>query len=228
MDPFRRLLKFLRPEAIPSRCAPFYDRAAKDFAPVFYKGFVEGVASRHPARVLDIGTGPGYVPIGIAKLYNTEVIGIDLSEGMIALAQENARREGLGDRLKFEVGDGKELRFEDGSFDMVVSTATLHHWRRPVKVLNEGYRVLQPGGEFWIYDFCKDASREDIAKLLDLVFSRIAMGRMGRCLISLVINREIRVDAYTLEEARELCQRSKFGTGEVEKAGPFMRLLLRK
>lgn len=228
MDPIRRLLKFLRPEAIPSLCAPIYDRAAKDFAPVFYKGFIEAAAARHPARVLDIGTGPGYVPIGIAKLYNTEVVGIDLSEGMIALARENAGKERLGDRLKFEVGDGKNLRFEDGSFDMVISTATLHHWRRPVKVLNEGYRVLRPGGEFRIYDFCKDASREDIARFLDFIFGHMAVGRVGRLLISFGINREIRVDAYTLEEAKELCQRSQFGTGEVEREGPFMRLVLRR
>ena len=103
--------------------------------------------------MLDLGTGPGYLPIEILKRSsNIKIIGVDLSRRLIHMAGENARRAGLTDRLNFEFGNSSKLRFKDGTFDMVLSTGMLHSLKQPVKVFKEIFRVLKKGGEAWIYD----------------------------------------------------------------------------
>jgi SAM-dependent methyltransferase len=74
---------------------------------------------------------------------------------MIARARANADRPGNGDqrRPSFLVGDVAALAFPDGSFDLVVSTLSMHHWADPAAGLAEIGRVLRPGGRVLIWDF---------------------------------------------------------------------------
>jgi len=105
----------------------------------------------------DLGCGPGYLAVAIAKgIPAMHVIGVDLSEDMLALAQAEARRSGVEDRVSFRFGDVRQIPFEDSSLDFVVSTLSLHHWRDPIVVLDEIERVLVPGGSFLIFDFRRD------------------------------------------------------------------------
>jgi ubiquinone/menaquinone biosynthesis C-methylase UbiE len=124
----------------------------------FYKDVALDVAEEvSGGRILDVGTGPGYLPLRISEvLPGSEVIGIDVSEDMIRVARKNAE----GKNVKFLVGDASEMPFEDDSFDLVVSTGSLHHWRNPVNVLNEIYRVLRPGRKALIYDLWGEAPKE--------------------------------------------------------------------
>ena len=106
-------------------------------------------------KVLDVGTGPGTLVRGIARSFpGLQVYGIDLSKDMIGLARAHARREQLGERVHFESFDVAHLPYPDQSFDMVVSTISMHHWSELEQPLRELYRVLRPGGRVWIYDFC--------------------------------------------------------------------------
>nr|WP_289230774.1 methyltransferase domain-containing protein [Candidatus Korarchaeum cryptofilum] len=101
-------------------------------------------------------------------LPGSEVIGIDVSEDMIRIARKNAE----GKNVKFLVGDANKMPFEDDSFDLVVSTGSLHHWRNPVNVLNEIYRVLRPGRKALIYDLWGEAPKELLrGKLTELGYS---------------------------------------------------------
>jgi ubiquinone/menaquinone biosynthesis C-methylase UbiE len=105
-------------------------------------------------KVLDAGTGPGTLARELARrLPGLQVYGIDLSEDMIGLARAHARREHLEERVHFESGDVAHLPYPDQSFDMVVSTISMHHWYELEQPLRELYRVLRPGGRVWIYDF---------------------------------------------------------------------------
>jgi SAM-dependent methyltransferase len=73
-----------------------------------------------PRHVLDLGTGTGVVAIALAERYpEAEVVGIDLSPGMIDVARGKLSPE-LGDRVRFEVGDASALSCPDDSFDLVV------------------------------------------------------------------------------------------------------------
>ena len=61
-------------------------------------------------RVLDLGTGPGYLPFEIAKRTpGLEITGIDLSSGMVELARKKAQELGLSNRVKFEVANAARL-----------------------------------------------------------------------------------------------------------------------
>jgi ubiquinone/menaquinone biosynthesis C-methylase UbiE len=74
---------------------------------------------------------------------------------MIERARANANRVGDGDdrRPTFHVGDVASLPFPDGSFDLVVSTLSMHHWADPTAGLAEIGRVLRPGARALIWDF---------------------------------------------------------------------------
>jgi ubiquinone/menaquinone biosynthesis C-methylase UbiE len=106
-------------------------------------------------RVLDVGTGPGFVAIEVARLLqgrDCHVVGLDLSPAMLAMAEENARGAGLQDTLSWQQGDAKAMPFADGEFDLVVSSGSLHHWEDPLVVLDEIARVLREGGGYLIRD----------------------------------------------------------------------------
>lgn len=157
----------LFPEMIPSLAAIFYDRIPARAFGNFYRGVAEETARHLPSgRILDIGTGPGYLPIEIAGLNpNLDIVGVDLSPKMVEIARQNARKAGARG-VKFELADGAELPYEDGSFDLVLSTSTLHHWRDRKKIFNNINRVLKKGGGCRIYDLRRDADRNEIRATL--------------------------------------------------------------
>jgi ubiquinone/menaquinone biosynthesis C-methylase UbiE len=121
-----------------------YERVAAD---VTEAGLPDG------ARVLDVGTGPGRVPLAIARVLPAlRVEGLDQSPEMIAQARRNATDAGLDGAVAFTVGDVGDLPYPDASFDLIVSTLSQHHWADAAAGLRELRRVLRPGGQVWIYD----------------------------------------------------------------------------
>jgi len=107
------------------------------------------------ARVLEVGCGPGRLSIRLARQHGLDVTGLDLDPAMIQRARANADRPGNGDerRPSFLVGDVASLAFPDGSFDLVVSTLSMHHWADPTAGLAEIGRVLRPGARALVWDF---------------------------------------------------------------------------
>jgi SAM-dependent methyltransferase len=107
------------------------------------------------ARVLEVGCGPGRLSIRLARRYGLDVTGLDLDPAMIERARANAERSRDGDerRPEFIVGDVASLAFPDGSFDLVVSTLSMHHWADPTAGLAEIGRVLRPDGRALVWDF---------------------------------------------------------------------------
>jgi len=149
-----RLVRYLIPEKIPWFAAHLYDAIARTAIDTYYKDVAEQVIA-HMSRgtLLDIGTGPGYLPISIAKrAREITIVGIDSSKTLVRIARENADRAGLSDRVQFMKGDGNRLEFRNNSWDMVISTGSLHAWKHPVRVIDECHRVLKPGGEVWLLD----------------------------------------------------------------------------
>lgn len=88
-----------------------------------------------PARVADIGCGFGWSSLGMARGYaNIRVDGFDLDAPSIARAQENARRNNLADRVKFQVRDAGDLALS-GQYDLVTAFECVHDMADPVGVL---------------------------------------------------------------------------------------------
>jgi len=112
-------------------------------------------AAPRGAQVLEVGCGPGRLAIRLAGQHGLEVIGVDLDPAMIQRAKVNADRTANGDqrRPEFLVGDVAALAFPDESFDLVVSTLSMHHWAVPAAGLAEIGRVLRTGGRALVWDF---------------------------------------------------------------------------
>lgn len=107
-------------------------------------------------RVLDVGCGSGALTRFLlpALQGRGEVVGVDLDEGLLALAREETR--GGGVRVRFERGDALELPFEDRSFDAVASQFLLCVLPEPLRALREMMRVARPGATIAsISCFCK-------------------------------------------------------------------------
>ena len=123
---------------------PFLARIAADVAAVTPDG----------ARVLEVGCGPGHLSARLAT-HGFEVTGLDLDPAMIARARANTDRAANRGRRRpaFLVGDVAALAFPDRSFDLVVSTLSMHHWADPTAGLAEIGRVLRPSGRALIWDF---------------------------------------------------------------------------
>ncbi len=156
----------LDPEAIPGWAVGIYETAARLAIDNYYIPLAqEIVAELKSGRILDVGTGPGYLPMEIVK--KTEritVVGVDATGKMIQIAHRRAQAQGLAHRVTFFVGNAYSLMFEDNAFDMVISTGVLHAWKDPVRALRECHRVLKPGGVAWILDPAKifDARNFDL------------------------------------------------------------------
>ena len=107
------------------------------------------------ARVLEVGCGPGHLSILLARRHGLDVTGLDLDPAMVERARANAARSAQqhGREPSFLVGDVASLAFPDRSFDLVVSTLSMHHWADATAGLSEIGRVLRPGGLALVWDF---------------------------------------------------------------------------
>jgi ubiquinone/menaquinone biosynthesis C-methylase UbiE len=97
-------------------------------------------------RALDSGCGAGALAFALAPFVGS-VVGVDLSEGLIA-----AGRELAPPNCELVVGDATALPFEYGSFDIVGCMRVLHHARRPELIVSELARVTRPGGRILLVD----------------------------------------------------------------------------
>ncbi|MCQ8903260.1 MAG: class I SAM-dependent methyltransferase [Methanothrix sp.] len=107
-------------KAITGWLAPIRDKLYQDIADKVSGMLKEG-------RVLDVGTGKGWLPIKIAhRSRGLEIYGLDISDHEIEAALKNATASSLPNPPKFQVGSISSLPFKDESFDLVVSTFSLH------------------------------------------------------------------------------------------------------
>ncbi len=133
-----------------------YDKEARMWMQYVAKSFVS-LAKKWEitsGKALDVGTGTGLLAIELAKgIPGLEIIGLDLSDVVLELARDNARKSEVTSRVTFECGNAEDMPFEDGTFDLVISSNTLHLLENPIRMFNEIQRVLQPTGRFFISDF---------------------------------------------------------------------------
>ncbi|GGJ80046.1 hypothetical protein GCM10009304_02200 [Pseudomonas matsuisoli] len=101
--------------------------------------------ARYPnARVLDLGCGAGHVSFHVAA-HAAEVVAYDLSSDMLQTVASAAQARGLSN-VATQQGLAERLPFADGSFDVVISRYSAHHWSDLAVALREVKRVLKTGG----------------------------------------------------------------------------------
>ena len=108
-----------------------------------------------PKVLLDIATGTGDFAIEALRLQPHKIIGVDISEGMLAVGQEKLKRKKLTDKIALQLGDSENLSFPDNTFDAVTAAFGVRNFENLDQGLKEIYRVLKPGGKLVILEFSK-------------------------------------------------------------------------
>ncbi|MFX1519789.1 MAG: class I SAM-dependent methyltransferase [Promethearchaeota archaeon] len=104
------------------------------------------------STVLDIASGKGASAIFLAKKFNCNVIGIDLSEALVRKATELSKTKGVADQVFFKVSDAERLPFKTDSFDAIISECSLCLFPNKKTALKEMYRVLNDEGKLALSD----------------------------------------------------------------------------
>ena len=111
-----------------------------------------------PERILDIATGTGDFAIAALKLKPKEVIGVDISQGMLDVGIAKMKKKGVDNIIKMQLGDSEDLPFEDGYFDALTVGFGVRNYENLEKGLGEMLRVLRKDGKGIILEFSKPKS----------------------------------------------------------------------
>lgn len=131
-----------RPASVWSTGGPNYERISQGIADAIEHAVVR-LDPKPGERVLDLSTGTGWASRLVARR-GAQVTGVDIAEGLLDVARDKARAEGLA--IEYVHGDAESLPFENGEFDAVISTFGVMFASRPEAAATELARVCRPGG----------------------------------------------------------------------------------
>ncbi len=144
--------------------APTYDRLnhilSVNIDRLWRRCVVRLVRRMRPHRILDVATGTGDLAIAMAKqIPDCHILGVDLSEQMLAIAHEKVSARGLDKHIKLSVGDAEHLDVADGSVDVVTVAFGVRNFENLEQGLREMYRTINKGGHIVILEFSTPQSR---------------------------------------------------------------------
>lgn len=122
---------------------------------IWRKKAIRQLKEIEPKKILDIATGTGDFAIAALKLNPQEVIGVDISQGMLDMGIQKMKKKGYDDTIKLLLGDSEKLPFEDGTFDALTVGFGVRNYENLEKGLSDMLRVLKPGGKAVILEFSK-------------------------------------------------------------------------
>lgn len=124
-----------------------WDRYVVPITGVFAEEMVQAAQIKPKYHVLDVGTGTGVAALLAASAVGSQgsVVGVDLTEGMMRVAGEKAKKAGY-QHLSFKVMDVQDLDFPTKSFDVVISNLAFPIGEK--KSVRQVYRVLKDNGRF--------------------------------------------------------------------------------
>jgi demethylmenaquinone methyltransferase / 2-methoxy-6-polyprenyl-1,4-benzoquinol methylase len=117
------------------------------------KKVVRFASASHPQRILDIATGTGDLALALSATGAKEIIGLDISKGMLAVGREKVLKAKLAQRIDLQYGDSENIPFDSNSFDLVTASFGVRNFENLEKGLSEMYRVLKPGGKLIVLEF---------------------------------------------------------------------------
>ena len=137
--------------------APTYDklnhRLSWDIDRGWRRKAISQLAPHSPKTMLDIATGTGdFAILAAQQLHPNQLIGADISEGMMDIGRQKVRQAGLSDIISFAKEDCLNLSYQDGTFDAVTAAFGIRNFQNLEKGLSEMFRVLKPGGMFCVLE----------------------------------------------------------------------------
>ncbi len=140
---------------------------------------INSIGKFKPQRILDVATGTGDFAILSAKhLQPRQIIGIDISDGMMDVGREKVQKENLQDIISFQREDCLHLSFSDNSFDAVTSSYGVRNFQDLEAGLHEMYRVLKPSGHMLIVELASPPHFP--MKQLFWIYAHAVMPLLGR------------------------------------------------
>jgi SAM-dependent methyltransferase len=170
--------------------------------------------------ILDIGTGPGWLLVAMRRsLSQLELAGVDISPAMVATAKENMKKAGYDAVIDLKVAAAEALPFPDVSFNAVVSTGSLHHWKNPLAALNEVHRVLKAGGYALVYD---------LVRKLPPTVAEAARHEFGSLRTRMLWLHSFEEPFYSPQDMEALVPATSFQRGQTRFVGALCCLVLQK
>jgi demethylmenaquinone methyltransferase/2-methoxy-6-polyprenyl-1,4-benzoquinol methylase len=108
-----------------------------------------------PKRILDLATGTGDFAIALLKLNPTQIIGMDISSGMLEVGKNKMKAKHVSHIIDMQLGDSENMPFEDGYFDAITVGFGVRNYEHLEKGLTEMLRVTRSGGKIVILEFSK-------------------------------------------------------------------------
>lgn len=134
---------------MPDNARSFDTIAREVFAPIY--PIIADQILKHTGissgRCMDLGCGPGYLGLSVAKQSDMDVTFFDQSQHMLAIARENITARGLDERSRILLGNVTRIPIQEQSVDLAVSRGSVFFWERPSLAFTEINRILAPGGK---------------------------------------------------------------------------------
>lgn len=119
---------------------------------------IKELKSLKPKRMLDIATGTGDFALEALKINPHNIIGVDISEGMLKVGMEKMKSKEVDHIISLRLGDSENLPFENEVFDAITVGFGVRNFENLEKGLSEMLRVLKPGGKAVVLEFSKPKS----------------------------------------------------------------------
>ena len=177
------------------------------------KKAVRQLRDLHPKQILDIATGTGDLAIEALSLKPEQVVGVDISEGMLQKGRQKLAKKGLMDYIRLELGDSENLPFKDDTFDAATAGFGVRNFENLEAGLTDIHRVLKPGGKLVVLEFSRPETFP-VKQMYNFYFSNI-LPQMGR-----VVSKDQRAYSYLPESVaafpsgkafEEIMQKCGFG-----------------
>jgi demethylmenaquinone methyltransferase/2-methoxy-6-polyprenyl-1,4-benzoquinol methylase len=135
----------------------FLNRLLSGGADLYWrKKAIRELASVQPESILDVATGTADMAIMMTKyLSPKQIIGIDISEGMLGLGRKKIANLKLQDKILLQAGDSEAINFPDNTFDAITVAFGVRNFENLEKGMKEMKRVLKSGGKLVVLEFSK-------------------------------------------------------------------------
>ena len=139
------------------------------------KKAVKILSAIQPKVILDVATGTGDFAIESLSLKPTEVVGIDISQGMLDKGIVKIKKNGQEDIIELKYGDSEDIPFEDNYFDAITVAFGVRNFENLEKGLSEMKRVLKTGGMAVVLEFSKPKAFP-IKQIYNFYFHKVLPG----------------------------------------------------
>lgn len=198
----------LMDEAVQARA--YADADFDDVNQGFVERFVELFPELRTGRVVDLGCGPGDIPIRLCRaLPDLEVVGIDGAESMLEIGRRDVEAAGLGGRIDLVCDRLPLERHRFGEMNAAISNSLLHHLHDPMVLWTTIVELTRPGAPILVVDLFRPESAEQVDALVEMYAKDEAP----------VLKRDFHASlhaAFTLDEVRQQLALAGLGALTVE------------